>query len=180
MSVSRRRFLQSTVVASAAAATCGIANAAGLTDSAGFGMPISDRTRRIIDMATVESRRLSHQYVGSEHLLLAIARESEESESYWLNELCLSHEDIQCTVECLIPRETQGVLNAPQSENLKSIFSEAVRVAIELKADAIEPEHLLLGLVDTIGTKAVEVLEEMWFERGVFREVAHQSLNRLA
>ena len=72
------------------------------------------------------------------------------------------------------------MLNAPQSENLKSIFSEAVRVAIELKADAIEPEHLLLGLVDTIGTKAVEVLEEMWFERGVFREVAHQSLNRLA
>lgn len=189
MSVSRRRFLQSTITVSATFATLAPSGivAANTTGDPEAVVLLSDRARRVMAIAALESQQLSHTYVGSEHVLLAIAKESEESKAYWLDELCLSHEDLQCTVQCLIPGETQPRLlpGVPQSQNLKAILVEAERICTESNttarnANVIEPEHLLLGILDTIGTKATDVLEEMWLERGAVREAAHRSLTRLA
>ena len=40
-------------------------------------LPLTPRARRVLDLTRGESRRLGHNYVGTEHLLLAVAAEQD-------------------------------------------------------------------------------------------------------
>ena len=40
-------------------------------------LPLTPRARRVLDLTRRESRRLGHNYVGTEHLLLAVAAEQD-------------------------------------------------------------------------------------------------------
>ena len=43
-----------------------------------FGQPtLTPRTKRVIEIAVDEARRLGHHYIGTEHLLLGLVREGE-------------------------------------------------------------------------------------------------------
>ena len=55
-----------------------------LEESIGRGIPttlspndFTPRSKRILEMAIYEARRLGHNYVGTEHILMAILKESE-------------------------------------------------------------------------------------------------------
>ena len=55
-----------------------IENAVGLGQSQEESQSnFTPRTKRVLEMSYVESRRMGHNYIGTEHLLLAVMRESE-------------------------------------------------------------------------------------------------------
>src|SRR5206468_4310112 len=45
------------------------------TSAVAADLPFTPRARRVLDLTRGESRRLGHNYVGTEHLLLALAAE---------------------------------------------------------------------------------------------------------
>ena len=38
-------------------------------------LPLTPRTKRILEMSSFEARRLGHRYIGTEHILMAIIRD---------------------------------------------------------------------------------------------------------
>ena len=40
-------------------------------------LPLTPRSKRILEMSALEARRLNHSYIGTEHLLMAIIRDGD-------------------------------------------------------------------------------------------------------
>ena len=57
------------------------------------------RTKRILQIAVVQAARLGHNYVGTEHLLIAIVDESDSYAVRFLNELGVKEQDILNKIE---------------------------------------------------------------------------------
>ena len=58
-------------------------------------MDLSPATKRVLELAVEEARRLGHHYIGTEHLLLGLARYSEGVASDVFRELKVSPEEIR-------------------------------------------------------------------------------------
>ena len=58
-------------------------------------LPPSRRLRTMLDMATIESRTLRNEYVGSEHLLIAAAREEQSAFNQFLQKSNITVEDLR-------------------------------------------------------------------------------------
>lgn len=108
-----------------------------------------DRARRVVVLSQEHARMLGHTYIGTEHLLLAIAHEGESPAGRVFEQLKLSHGDIR---DALV--RVQGVAESqsqrghlPFSDRGKHSFELALRVAREAGHGYIGPEHLLLGLI---------------------------------
>src|SRR5690606_28933989 len=49
----------------------------GVAQARSEGVPFSPRAKRVLELAAEEARELNHNYIGTEHLLLALLREGE-------------------------------------------------------------------------------------------------------
>lgn len=48
-------------------------------------LPLTPRSKRILEMSALEARRLNHSYIGTEHLLMAIIRDGDGVAAKFLN-----------------------------------------------------------------------------------------------
>ena len=51
----------------------------------------TDRARRVVVLAQEEARRLNHNYIGTEHILLGLIQEGEGHAAKAIEELSLIH-----------------------------------------------------------------------------------------
>jgi len=63
------------------------------------GYNFTDRVRKVLLLARVEATRLSHQYVDTEHILLALIREGGGVAAAVLTNLNADFEEIQHEIE---------------------------------------------------------------------------------
>jgi len=62
----------------------------------------TDRARRVVVLAQEEARRLNHNYIGTEHILLGLIREGEGVAARALESLGISLEVVRQQVEEII------------------------------------------------------------------------------
>jgi ATP-dependent Clp protease ATP-binding subunit ClpC len=62
----------------------------------------TDRARKVLDAATAEARRLNHEYVGTEHILLALVKEGTGVAALVLYVLDIDPAKIRQEVEAII------------------------------------------------------------------------------
>ncbi len=74
--------------------TCGCG---GATQTAG-SLPLSPRLKRILELATVEAQSMNYNFVGTEHLLLALLREGEGRAARVLKNLNVTPEEVRRAV----------------------------------------------------------------------------------
>jgi ATP-dependent Clp protease ATP-binding subunit ClpC len=110
----------------------------------------TERTKRVLFMAREEARRLQHDYVGTEHILLALIREGEGVAATVLLNLGLNLEQLKRRVEELtVPGGGTLVLgDLPFNKAAKRAMEYAVDEARSLQHNYVGTEHLLLGLLD--------------------------------
>ena len=100
------------------------------------GYNFTDRVRKVLQMAREEAARLQHEYVGTEHILLAILREGEGVAAAALTNLNVDFEDVAATVN-----ETVKVgKNQAKSQDLP--YTSRAKKILEFGT-----EHLLLGVL---------------------------------
>lgn len=103
-------------------------------------LPQTPRLKKAIGYAMEEAQNMSHQYVGTEHILLGLLRDPEGLSAIILTNLGLKLEDVRSEVLALL-----GVI-AEQSETVpvEAVISqaEATDLADELAALRQENEHL--------------------------------------
>ena len=122
----------------------------------------TDRARRVIVLAQEEARLLNHNYIGTEHLLLGLAREGQDVAATALERLGIRLEALRSQVEEIIgrgPRAPSG--HVPFTPRAKKVLELSLREAKELGHDYIGTEHLLLGLIREGEGVAAQVLVKL-------------------
>ncbi|MFQ5779210.1 MAG: ATP-dependent Clp protease ATP-binding subunit [Nitrospiria bacterium] len=123
----------------------------------------TDRGRKIIILAREEAERHQNDYLGTEHLVLALLREGDGVALAVIKKMGLSAEQIRLEVERNLPSggNTMTFGEIPFTPRVKKVIEYAVEEAKLLGHNYIGSEHLLLGLLreeEGIGGKIVRSL----------------------
>jgi ATP-dependent Clp protease ATP-binding subunit ClpA len=118
----------------------------------------SPDAREALERAGEESRALRHDYIGTEHVLLALlSRRGMAAEV--LGDHGVTRERIFAT-DCMQPATDDRAHDECVSimPRLKQALEHSRRVADLLGADVADPEHLLAGVLAVRDSMAVEIL----------------------
>lgn len=123
----------------------------------------TQRAQKVIYLAQEEARRLNHNAVGTEHLLLGLVREGEGVAAKALQLLRIDADQVISAVERIIGRgntpPTGEIEFTPRAK--KVVLELAGGEAKQLGYSYIGTEHLLLGLIREGEGVAARVLESL-------------------
>jgi len=127
------------------------------------------RARHSLSIAQEEARRMNHNYIGTEHLLLGLLREEEGIASRVLVELGLSLDQTRQAVERIVGRGDQASVRLQLSDQTKRVIELAVEEAKRLGHHYIGTEPLLLSLLRSRDSMASAILESLNINREIVR-----------
>jgi len=107
----------------------------------------TEEARQVVVLAQEEARGLTHNYIGTEHILLGLLRLNEGIAAQALESLGVALERVrEHVIEIVGASEevTQGQI--PFTPRAKKVLELALREALSLGHNYIGPEHILLGL----------------------------------
>jgi ATP-dependent Clp protease ATP-binding subunit ClpC len=126
--------------------------------------------REVVVLAQDEARRLRHNYVGTEHLLLGLLRAEEGVAARVLESLDITVEEVRAQVERIVGRgEEAAAGELPFTPRAKKVLDLSLREALALKHDGIGPEHILLGLVREQEGVGARILRDFDADEGTIR-----------
>jgi len=113
----------------------------------------TDRARKVLALARYEARRLSHDYIGAEHILLGLIREGEGVAAEVLENFGLRLEDIRQEVIKLVKPGNDKLVsvNPPFAPDAEKAIELAMYEAKAMGHEYVGTEHLLLGLIRAEG-----------------------------
>ena len=122
----------------------------------------SRAARRVLMLAQEEAERLNHGYIGTEHLLVGLAREREGVAHQVLAELGARPDRIREAVEGQVGRgESRPLSPLTLTPRSKRVLELGVDEARRMERRQVDTEHLLLGLVREGQGVAVDILKSM-------------------
>jgi len=136
----------------------------------------SVRARRVLSHAREDAQRFNHNYIGTEHILLGLVRETEGVAARVLTNLNLELVKVRSAVEFIIGRGERpppGEIGLTQRS--KKVIELAVDEARILNHHYIGTEHLLIGLMREGEGVAAGVLESL----GVGLEKVREETNSI-
>jgi ATP-dependent Clp protease ATP-binding subunit ClpC len=136
----------------------------------------SERARRVLSLAQEEAQRFNHNYIGTEHMLLGLVRETEGVAALVLSNLNVELVKVRSAVEFIIgrgERPTPGEIGL--TPRAKKVIELAVDEARRLNQTYIGTEHLLVGLMREGEGVAAGVLESL----GVSLEKVREETNNI-
>ena len=138
----------------------------------------SERARRVLSLAQEEAQRFNHNYIGTEHILLGLVRETEGVAARVLSSLTVDLGKVRSAVEFIIGRGEKP----PQGEigltpRAKKVVELAVDEARRMNHTYIGTEHLLIGLLREGEGVAAGVLESLGVTLDKVRAETHRILS---
>ncbi|MEE9172891.1 MAG: ATP-dependent Clp protease ATP-binding subunit [candidate division NC10 bacterium] len=109
----------------------------------------TERARKVIILAREEAIRLGHNFVGTEHLLLGLAREGDGLAVAILKKLNVNLSTLKGEVEKIVSVGSQvsPAGEVPFTPQAKKVLEYAISEARSMGHNYIGTEHLLLGLI---------------------------------
>ncbi len=138
----------------------------------------SERARRVLSLAQEEAQRFNHNYIGTEHILLGLVRETEGVAARVLSGLGVDLTKVRSAVEFIIGRgekPTQGEIGL--TPRAKKVVELAVDEARRMNHTYIGTEHLLIGLLREGEGVAAGVLESLGVTLEKVRAETHRILS---
>jgi ATP-dependent Clp protease ATP-binding subunit ClpC len=138
----------------------------------------TDRARRVVVLAQEESRLLSHNYIGTEHLLLGLLAERDGLAAQALESLNVTLTAAREQVEEIIGLGDQNPHgHIPFTPRAKKILELSLREALTTGSEVIDTQHLLLGLVDEGDGVGAQILERLGATAQAVRETVARLIN---
>ena len=138
----------------------------------------SERARRVLSLAQEEAQRFNHNYIGTEHILLGLVRETEGVAARVLSGLSVDLTKVRSAVEFIIgrgERPAQGEIGL--TPRAKKVVELAVDEARRMNHTYIGTEHLLIGLLREGEGVAAGVLESLGVNLEKVRAETHRILS---
>ena len=139
----------------------------------------TDRARKVMQLANQEAQRFSHEYIGTEHLLLGLIKEGSGVAANVLKNLEVDLHKVRLEVEKLAqagPDTVNLMGKLPQTPGAKRVIEYSIEEARNLSHNYVGTEHLLLGLLREQEGVAAQVLMNLGLR---LEDVREEVLNLL-
>jgi len=108
----------------------------------------TNRARHVVVLAQEEARRLHHNYIGTEHILLGLLGEPEGIASRALERFGMSLDGARDEVSAIVGTGNATVKgHIPFTPRAKKTLELSLREALQLHHNYIGTEHILLGVI---------------------------------
>ena len=130
--------------------------------------------RKVMELANQEARRFNHEFIGTEHILLGLIRDSEGTGAAVLKNLGIDLGRVAFEVERRCRKGPDDVApgQLPETPRAKKVLE----YALEESDNYIGPEHLLLGLLREREGVAGDVLTDLGITLDNVRAEIHNAL----
>ncbi len=132
------------------------------------------RAQRVIVLSQEEAKKLNHDYVGTEHILLGLLSLDEGVAAEAFKVLGVDRMELRMQVIQLIGEGDNVLLSGdrPMTPRAKRVLSFSVQEAQELGHNFVGTEHILLGLVKEDEGIASQVLQNV----GLTQDKIHETI----
>jgi ATP-dependent Clp protease ATP-binding subunit ClpA len=121
----------------------------------------TNRARHVVVLAQEEARRLQHNYIGTEHVLLGLLGETGGVAFQALEGFGITLDGTRGEVEAIIGLGQNPISgHIPFTPRAKKTLELALREALQLRHDYIGTEHILLGLIREGNGVAAQILRQ--------------------
>ncbi|MFQ6058890.1 MAG: ATP-dependent Clp protease ATP-binding subunit, partial [Anaerolineae bacterium] len=136
-----------------------------------FDDRFTERARRVLMLAQEEAKRLHHNYIGTEHLLLGLVQEQSGVAARVLRDLGVSPYQVRRIIEDTVGRGQHMIMGRTSglTPRTKRVIELAVDEARRMGHHYIGTEHLLLGLIREGDGLAVNVLRDLGVDLNMVR-----------
>ena len=136
----------------------------------------TERAKKVLTLAQEEAERSYNSYIGTEHLLLGLLRETEGLAAKVLNNLGVEIGKVRETIESVLGGSERILIQQiiPTSR-VKKVIEISFEEARRMGHNYVGTEHLLLGLLIEGEGIAAHVLDDL----GVSLEAARREIERL-
>ena len=134
----------------------------------------SQIVKKVLANSREEALRLSHDYIGTEHILLGLIQEKETFAMRILKSLKLDLDELKIKIEDSIPvrkgEETNfQVGNLPLNKHAEKVLKFTYLEAKITKEEEIYPEHLILSILKHHENLASNILEDFNIDYDIYR-----------
>jgi ATP-dependent Clp protease ATP-binding subunit ClpA len=141
----------------------------------------TERAREVVVLAQDEARRLRHNYIGTEHLLLGLLREEEGIAARVLESLDVEVNEVRAQVARVVGQGDEATTGQiPFTPRAKKVLELSLREALSLNHSYIGTEHVLLGLVRENEGVAARILLDLGVDAEMVRKTVLESLGKEA
>ncbi len=137
----------------------------------------SERVQEVIRLSREEALRLGHDYIGTEHLLLGIIRESHGVAIRIILNLGVDVQNLKKTIEETVKTSggTLTIGNIPLTKQAEKVLKITQIESKIYKSDVIGTEHVLLSLLRDEDNIATQILNQF----NITYETARAELNNI-
>ncbi len=120
----------------------------------------TDRARKVMQLANDEAIFLNHEHIGTEHIMLGLAKEDFGVATIVLKNLGIDSQQIRDEVMGIVQSGPDIVTTSklPQSPRAKNVIKYSMEECRLLGHNYVGTEHMLLGLIREDGGVASQVL----------------------
>jgi ATP-dependent Clp protease ATP-binding subunit ClpC len=133
---------------------------------------LTPRMESVIKLSQQIARDYDQDYVGTEHLLLAIIKEGTGVGSAILKDLGATPGNAKTAVDKLIKKSLEDTWvfgRLPGTPHFRNVMAVAIEEARQLESKVVCTEHLLLALAKENGSVAQAALQELGIKAGHIR-----------
>lgn len=141
----------------------------------------TERSRRVMKLSRVHAQRLNSEFIGTEHMLLAILEEDGGVAAKALKLLGVDHAAMMKEIEKVVgplPPDPNLKGNMPFSPRAKKVMELITEETYRAGTDCIGTEHILLGLFKEREGVAFQVLETFGIKEKALRSKIDEVLGR--
>ncbi|PCG20050.1 ATP-dependent Clp protease ATP-binding subunit [Brachyspira sp. G79] len=138
-----------------------------------FQFHLTSKAKKVIELyAQEEAKRLNHDMVTPEHILLGLLHESEALATRVLLRLKIDLDRLKLELESAMVKSSSTKVfgTLPTAPRVQKLISRSAEEARALSHNYIGTEHLLLGLLREEGGTAYNVLTSMGLELTILRQ----------
>lgn len=138
----------------------------------------TEHARHVMSLANQEAQRFGHEYIGTEHILWALAKEVHGVAAAVLEHFGVDLKPLRKEVETLLDARPhcETVEKLSPSTQAQEVIAHAVEEARSLDHNYIGTEHLLLGMMRDSEMTSAQVLANLGLNmdavRGQIQEVS--------
>lgn len=140
---------------------------------------LTSRSRKVLLYAQNEARRLNHDYIGPEHVLLGLLELNEGVAVAVLRKMKVDIGSLRMSVEqiCGVTGDTQQKGSLSANRQLNKILHDALAEAEKMQYKFIGTEHLLLAILRDKNNNAAKVLANIGIDVDIVFQEVMKALN---
>ncbi|MDZ4828040.1 MAG: Clp protease N-terminal domain-containing protein [Actinomycetota bacterium] len=123
---------------------------------------LTERARNLLENSVIQAGRLGHNYVGTEHVLLALLDDPESLAARLLADMGVTQEKVETEVLKFVKRgDGSHSRVVPFTPRAAALVGGAISEALQLGHNYVGTEHILLALFldqDAVAAKALAAL----------------------